>query len=258
MKSIRFAVVAMLIAVAVTGCKESNLDKTIISVTEVTESSISGSCAYTPSKKNDDGYMIFLCRTNELTDEMREALIEAYSMVQPLHKSQSFTFDSLASDRTYYIFAVTYNKTNGKVALGDIETLAQRTMASNDKRVTATKKKDKVVTLTMAIDDNGYSVDLCDLEGLTIPFSFNLHVDLKRPTVADSISGSNCYQNGKIVCDVDCSKVKQEGKSVTEQFYAYVPTDENKYKKYGVEVRITKNSNSVYYQDSMPRIPIYM
>ena len=257
MKSIRFAVAAMLIAVAVTGCKESNLDKTIISVTEVTESSISGSCAYTPSKKNDDGYMIFLCKTDELTNEIREEMIMAYNMFQPLHKSQSFTFDSLASDRTYYIFAVTYNKTNDEVALGDIETLAQRTMASNDKRVTATKK-DKEVTLTMAIDDNGYSVDLCDLEGLTIPFSFNLHVDLKRPTVADSISGTNCYLNGKIVCTVDCSKVKQAGKSVTEQFYAYVPTDENKYKKYGVEVRITKNSNSEYYQNSMPYIPIYM
>ena len=256
MKSIRFAVAAMLIAVAVTGCKESNLDKTIISVTEVTENSISGSCTYTPSKKNDDGYIIFLCWTNELTDEMREALIEAYSMVQPLHKSQSFTFDSLASDRTYYIVAATYNKTNGEVALGDIEILAQRTLASNDKTVTA-ELKGKEVTLTMVIDDNGYSVDLCDGDGLTIPLSYNLHIDLQRPTVVDSISGTNCYQYGKIVCTVDCSKVTKAGQSVTEQFYAYVPTDEYKYKEYKVEVRITKNSNSVYYQNSMPRIPIY-
>ena len=226
-------------------------------MTEVTENSISGSCVYTPSKKNDDGYMIFLCKTDELTDVIRENMIKAYNMFQPLHESQSFTFDSLASDRTYYIFAVTYNKTNGEVALGNIETLAQRTIASNDKRVT-TSMKDKEVTLTMAIDDNGYSVDLCDVEGKTIPFSFNLHVDLKRPTVVDSISGTNCYLNGKIVCTVDCSKVKEAGQYATEQFYAYAPTDENKYKKYGVEVRINKNSNCTYFQGGVPYIPIMM
>ncbi|MCQ2330314.1 MAG: hypothetical protein MJZ93_07160, partial [Paludibacteraceae bacterium] len=243
MKNIRSAVVAMLIAVAVTGCKESNLDKTIISVTEVTESSISGSCAYTPSKKNDDGYMIFLCKTDELTNEIREELIDAYSTYAygPLYESVQFTFDSLASDRTYYIVAVTYNKTNGEVALGDIETLAQRTMASNDNRVTTSVNGQKV-TLTMAIDDNGYTVDLNDVLGGN-KFSYKLHIILDEPTVVDSISGTNCYQDGKIVFTVDCDE--EQTTSVTEHFYAYAPTEnENEYKKYEAVVRLSKKTKN--------------
>ena len=247
MKNIRFAVLAMLVAVAMTGCKDSNIEKTILSVTEVTENSISGKCAYTPKRKNDNGYIIFLCRTDNLSDVMREAMVEAYSMYEPLHESQSFTFDSLAADRTYYIVAVTYSKEKGEVILGDIKTLAQRTMASNDDRVTYTVNP-KNITLTMTIDDNGYAVDLYDVIDDGGSFSHDLHVVLKEPTVVDTVEGTNCYNynDGKIVCTLNRNNSELKNGD-TIKSYAYVPTgNESEYKKYEVEstlIRKTKFTN---------------
>lgn len=242
MKNIRFAVLAMLVAVAMTGCKDSNIEKTILSVTEVTESSISGKCAYTPKRKNDNGYIIFLCRTDNLSDVMREAMVEAYSMYEPLHESQSFTFDSLAADRTYYIVAVTYSKEKGEVILGDIKTLAQCTMASNDDRVTC-KVTPKNITLTMTIDDNGYAVDLYDV--IEDPSPYDLHVVLNEPTVVDTVEGTNCYKDGKIVCTLDRNPELQRGNKIKS--YAYVSTgNESEYKKYEVEstlIQKTKFTN---------------
>lgn len=237
MKNIRFAVVAMLVAVALIGCKKSDLDKTILSITEVTETSISGKCVYTPEQENDGGYLIFLSKTNEVTDEMRNEMIKVYGMNQPHHENMSFTFDSLASDRTYYIMAVTFCNKGGKVAIDNIETLAQRTLASNGRieiePVTYTTEG-MVVTVTMErfVDAefgdifNDWHCDLC---------SMHIVCDFDREVT--SIDETNCYREQEgIVFSVDYGEMEQEsfeGKT----FYAFVPS-RNGYNKYQVDVNM--------------------
>ena len=251
MKNIRFAVLAMLVAVAMTGCKKSDIDKTILSITEVTETSISGKCVYTPEQENDGGYLIFLSRTEEVTDEMRNAMIEVYSTNQPHHENMSFTFDFLASDRTYYIMAVTFCNKEGKVAIDKFETLAQRTLASNDNRVTYEfndKKNVSIGEVTIALLDNSYTVNLYDLvnPAMKSPIGeqLNLKVEVNNMGVVDAIDEENQYKgNNQLVCtidfgsweDLDVEGVPCSGEAKT--LYGFVPTaGGNKYTKYKATV----------------------
>lgn len=240
MKNIRFAVVAMLVAVALIGCKKSDLDKTILSVSEVTENSISGACTYTPKQENDGGYLIFLSKTNEVTDEMRNAMTAVYGMNRPHHENMSFTFDSLASNRTYYIMAVTYCNKEGKVAIDNIETLAQRTLASNDYRVTYSTEG-MIVTVTMMFNHGDYQVCFNDVFDNS-HYKCDLMIDyINYPSeVVDSIDEPNCYQDGKIVFSVDFGEM--ENNSLEEKtFYAFVPSGrDNKYDKYEIFVNMFK------------------
>lgn len=235
MKSIRFAVVAMLVAVALIGCKKSDLGKTILSVSEVTENSISGACTYTPKQENDGGYLIFLSKTNEVTDEMRNEMIKVYGMNQPHHENMSFTFDSLASDRTYYIMAVTFCNKGGKVAIDNIETLAQRTLASNKidiESVTYTTEG-MVVTVTMMrfVDAefgdifNDWHCDLC-----------SMHIVCDFVGEVTSIDEANCYREQEgIVFSVDYGEMEKESFE-DKTFYAFVPSRNGYYDKYEVFV----------------------
>ena len=242
MKNIRFAVVAMLVAVALIGCEKSDLDQKILSVSEVTENSISGTCTYSPKQENDGGYLIFLSKTNEVTDEMRNEMIKVYGMNQPHHENMSFTFDFLTSDRTYYIMAVTYCNKEGKVAIDNIETLAQRTLASNlDCRVLSYTKEGTIVTVTISdinmriydcfdIFDDGKS---CDRYAMEIDYEGCIGSDV-------SIDEPNCYQDGKIVFSVDYGGMEINS-TENKTFYAFVPS-RNGYDKCKVNVTMHKSS----------------
>lgn len=242
MKSIRFAVVAMLVAVALIGCKKSDLNKTILSVSEVTENSISGACTYTPKQENDGGYLIFLSKTNEVTDEMRNAMIKVYGMNRPHHENMSFTFDSLASNRTYYIMAVTYCNKEGKVAIDNIETLAQRTLASNkiDIEPVTYTTEGMVVTVTMMRFCDAEFGDIfddwhCDLCSMHIVSDFVGEVT--------SIDETNCYREQEgIVFSVDYGEMEKNS-FAEKTFYAFVPSRNGYYDKYEVNVNMFRGSS---------------
>ena len=257
MKSLKITLLTMLVAVAMTGCKKSDIDKTILSITEVTETSISGKCVYTPEQENDGGYLIFLSRTEEVTDEMRNAMIEVYSTNQPHHENMSFTFDSLASDRTYYIMAVTFCNKEGKVAIDKFETLAQRTLASNDNRVTCEfndGNNTSICEVTIALLDSSYTVYLYDLVNPYMNYPNldrqNLKVEVNNMGVVDAIDEENQYKgNNQLVCTIDFGSwedlyvegVPCSGEAKT--LYGFVPTaGGNKYTKYKATVTGYKNA----------------
>ena len=152
MKKIFFAVMAFAVVVLTAGCnKNEDFLKASLSVEEVTEHSIKVRCTYVPQKKDDAGYLLLRSTTDQIDDEMRKELVELYPMVEPNHESGVFACDSLAADRLYYFWAVSYQRQkNGEVTIANIETLSQRTLASNDSRVNYTQN-DSNVTFTVLL-----------------------------------------------------------------------------------------------------------
>lgn len=238
---------ALALVVMMTACnndseQDNGSGKVVLSATSVTENSIVVSCNYKPGKtdKADDaddaGYLVFRSDTSLVTDEMRMAMAKAYETVGPCHKSESLVIDSLASNRTYYIMAVTYGKKDGKIVVDEVTTLRQRTMANNDDRVTCSVNGYDV-KLTIRLDDAGYTFN--EYEALNIAdYKHDLNVNLGKAQSVSASGEPNCHDGkGNMVCTVNCKRMVASKK---QNFFAYVP-DGDGYKKYEAMVTITKN-----------------
>lgn len=230
MKKILFAVMAIAVVVLTTGCnKNEDFLKASLSVEEVTEHSIKVRCTYVPQKKDDAGYLLLRTATDQVDDEMRKELIELYPMVEPNHESRLFLCDSLASDRMYYLMAVSYQRQkNGEVTIANIEILSQRTLADNDGEVSYKQEESGYCyTFTVQLGDEAFSKDLGYLYEIGSAQYF-VKVSLTPDTAlvtADQIGGNQYYnENGTMVCSADVTE--------SSTFVAYKPVSDGMYRKY--------------------------
>lgn len=222
---------AIAVVVLTTGCnKNDDFLKASLSVEEVTEHSIKVRCAYVPAKHDDAGYILLRTTTDQIDDEMRKELIELYPMVEPNHESRFFLCDSLASDRMYYLWAVSYKKLkNGEVTIANIEILSQRTLADNDGEVSYKQEGDPYsYTFTVQLGDEAFSKDLGYLYETKLT-QFFVKVSLTPDTAlvtADQIGENDYYnnENGTMVCSADVRK--------SSTFVAYKPVSDGMYRKY--------------------------
>ena len=216
MKKIIFALVA-LAAVVMTGCKkEENFKQCSLSVTEVNEHSITVRCEYVPSKK-DAGYQVFLAYTDELTDEMREAMVKFYREEGACRASQSFTFDDLASNKKYCFLAVTFEEKDGNVSLRLVESIKQPTLASNDSRVTYDNSPENGINFYVLTASENYYVEMFDIDRPGSSYNYSAEVAFEVNEEIDDeyeidnfgalFSGENCYKDGKMVCPFDFDEI---------------------------------------------------
>ena len=242
MKKIFFAVMAFAVVVLTTGCnKDEDFMKASLSVEEVTEHSIKVRCAYVPQKKDDAGYLLLRSTTDQIDDEMRKELIELYPVVNLNHESGAFACDSLAADRLYYFWAVSYKKQkNGEVTIANIEILSQRTLADNDGEVSYKQEgSSSYYTFTVQLGDEAFSKDLDYLYEIGSAQYF-VKVSLTPDTalVAANQIGVNQYynkENGTMVCRADVRK--------SSTFVAYKPVSDGMYRKYTFEVISERTKN---------------
>ncbi len=240
MKKILFAVMAFAVVVLTTGCnKNEDFLKASLSVEEVTEHSIKVRCAYVPQKKGDAGYLLLRTATDQVDDEMRKELIEFYPVVNINHESKLFQCDSLASDRLYYLMAVSYQRQkNGEVTIANIEILSQRTLADNDGEVSCKQEKSGFFyTFTVRLGDEAFSEDL----GYLYEFGttqFFVKVSLTPDTAlvtADQIGVNQYYnkKNGTMVCSAN---VMESSTFVAYKPVSDKPVSDGMYRKYTFEV----------------------
>ena len=231
MKKIFFAVMAFAVVVLTAGCnKNEDFLKASLSVEEVTEHSIKVRCTYVPQKKDDVGYLLLRSTTDQIDDEMRKELIELYPVVNLNHESRFFLCDSLASNRLYYLMAVSYQRQkNGEVTIANIEILSQRTLADNDGEVSYKQEEsDSCYTFTVQLSDEAFSKNLGYLYENNAAQYF-VKVSLAPDTAlvtADQIINNEYYnkENGTMVCSADVTK--------SSTFVAYKPVSDGMYRKY--------------------------
>lgn len=192
--------VAAVVLLLVTSCKKENFESCSLSITEVTEHRIAGQCIYTPND-NENGYMLFLTFTDNLTDKMRNQMLESYHEKGAIGKSVSFACDSLVTGETYYVMAVAISEKNGKAAISSVTSLKQATLANNDSRVTITNKSMAGVTFNVKVAEQGYSVSRIkvDIDGV-YSYNYSASVDFAVLSDSDETKGNNCYSNGNLVC----------------------------------------------------------
>ena len=240
MKKIFFAVMAFAVVVLTAGCnKDEDFMKASLSVEEVTEHCIRARCAYVPQKKDDVGYIVLRATTNQIDDEVRKALVDAYPEVKLNHESKVFLCDSLAADHLYYFCAVSYKRLkNGEVTIAHIETLGQRTLASNDGQYSYSLKG-SYLTFTIPLYNIGFIEHLGylyedDSYQYDVSISFARDVAL---TAADEI-GENYYNDENLVCTMD---IAISNSTNTFTYYAYkLETDSGMYRGYKLEVRVSR------------------
>lgn len=247
---------AFAVVVLTTGCnKDEDFMKASLSVEEVTEHSIRMRCAYVPAKHDDAGYILLRTTTDQIDDEVRQALIDVYSEIVPYHDSGVFLCDSLAADRLFYFWAVSYKKQkNGEVTIANIETLGQRTLASNDNRYSYTSSGSEVA-FSIPLGDDGF-----DNIGLGYLYEIGLlkyHVSIALTpdtalTAASEIGENDYYNNndGNLECTVDVA-ISDDKKTFT--YYAYKPVSDGMYRKYKFDVTVERKLKRLY-GNAMPRL----
>ena len=241
MKKIFFAVMAFAVVVLTAGCnKNEDFMKASLSVEEVTEHSIKVRCTYVPQKKDDVGYLLLRSTTDQIDDEMRKELIELYPVVNLNHESRFFLCDSLASNRLYYLMAVSYQRQkNGEVTIANIEILSQRTLADNDGEVSCKQEGDPYsYTFTVQLGDEAFSENLGYLYEDNAAQYF-VKVSLTPDTALvtpDQIVDNQYYnENGTMVCSADVRK--------SSTFVAYKPVSDGMYRKYTFMVTSERKMN---------------
>ena len=245
MKKILFAVMAFAVVALTAGCnKDEDFMKASLSVEEVTEHCIRARCAYVPQKKDDAGYIVLRATTNQIDDEVRKALVDAYPEVKPNHESKVFLCDSLAADRLYYFWAVSYKRLkNGEVTIAHIETLGQRTLASNASQYSYTLN-DSNLTFIIPLYNIGIIEDLGYLYE-TDDYLYNVSIDFARDralTAADKIGENNYYIDGNLVCTMN---IAISNTLNTFSYYAYMPEpDSDMYRGYKLVVKVSRVGNS--------------
>lgn len=158
-------------------------------------------------------------------------------MVNINHESRLFLCDSLASDRMYYLMAVSYQRQkNGEVTIANIEILSQRTLADNDGEVSYRQENDFFYTFTVQLGDEAFSKDL----GYLYEFGttqFFVKVSLTPDTAlvtADQIGDNRYYNNrGTMVCSAN---VMESSTFVAYKPVSGKPLSDGIYRKYTFEV----------------------
>ena len=250
MKKIFFAMMVFSVVVLTAGCnKNEDFMKASLSVEEVTEHCIRVRCAYAPQKKDDAGYIVLRTTTDQIDDEVRKALVDAYPEVKPNHESKVFLCDSLAADSLYYFWAVSYQRQkNGEVTIANIETLGQRTLASNASQYSYSLKGSNL-TFTIPLYNIGFIEHLGylyedDSYQYDVSISFTRDVAL---TAADEI-GENYYIDENLVCMMDIA-ISESTNTFT--YYAYKPeTGSDMYRGYHLDVIV---SRTVYSSGVFPQ-----
>ena len=233
---------ALFVAAVMTSCdKKENFDCCTLSVTDVTEHTISGRCEYAPTKA-DKGYMLFLAYTDQLDDSARMAMVDAYKEYGAIKESKSFRCEDLISNTKYYIIAVTFSEKDGKVEVASVKSLAQATLADNDSRVTMSYVSGTSAIFNVAVADSSYTVDSFlvyedDSQKNFAKVSFSV-----SDTAAATIEGVNRYDgNGKMVCGVSYSGVTKAGTNC--EYYGYkLNADSTTYTKYKAEITAYKET----------------
>lgn len=234
MKKTIFAIVALIIAFAFTSCKEeSNLKPCTLSVTSVSEHTISGKCVYAPSKENK-GYNLFIAFTENLSDNQLAKMIETYKECGALVENASFEFNKLASNQKYYILAVTYTERNGEIMINTIETLQQATQASNDDRITVetSDAEGGSAVLSVLTKEENYNDE--------IDFKYNDNVYMAKVKFIildkeEDVASQGYYQEGKMVCPFPLAEITPEIPFINS-FLGY---DEESGNKYRVEIEVS-------------------
>lgn len=242
MKKKLFAFMALVIAIAMTSCDNNGKFKQCtLSVTEVTEHSIDGRCEYISRSKND-GYKIFLSYTDQISDMMRQLMIESCHESDVYHESVSFAFEELTSNQKYYVLAVTYQEKNGKVSISSVESLPQATMVSNSENVSVVSASNTGATLTVKVTDNNYDEGFFDLGVTDNEYKYSASVKFERLGKTTFAGADNCYTNGNLLCIAPL-----EGNKTVSTFYGYKP-DEEGFQQCEATVTIKKESiNSTLY-----------
>ena len=244
MKKSIFAVMALFVAAVMTSCdKKDYFDCCTLSVTEVTEHTISGRCEYAPTKA-DKGYMLFLAYTDQLDDSARMAMVDAYKEYGAIKESKSFKCEDLISNTKYYIIAVTFSEKNGKVEVASVKSLAQATLADNDNRVTVSNAALMSATFNVAVADSSYTVGKFlvyenDVAKISAKVDFSV-----SNTAAAGIEDDNCYKSDldKMVCKFVYGNASENG--TTKQYYGYkMNADSTTYTKYKSEITVYKELN---------------
>lgn len=223
MKKGLFALMALVIAIAMTSCDNNEKFKQCtLSVTDVTEHSIDGRCEYISLSKND-GYKLFLSYTDQISDMMRQLMIESCHESDVYHESVSFAFEELTSNQKYYVLAVTYQEKDGKVSIISVESLPQATMVSNSENVSVVSATKTGATLTVRAADENYEEGFFDLGVTDNEYYYSASVKFERLGNVTSAGTDDCYTNGNLLCIAPLESNKNETVST---FYGYKPTDE--------------------------------
>ena len=227
MKRIAFVIAAVVLLIATSCTKEESFESCMLSVTEVTEHRISGHCAYTPND-NESGYAMFITYTDQLTDEMRDQMLDVYHTEGTINESSPFAFDDLASGETYYIMAISFREKGGDASIINVKSLKQATLINNDSRVSVNNITTSGATFNVQVAENNYDVEKFKVDIPDGNFKYSAIVSFYVLTDSDESSGDNCYSDGKLVCPISLSEMGG-GISVSKDFYGTDP-DGKKYK----------------------------
>lgn len=234
MKKTIFAIAALVIAFAFTSCeKEGKFKPCTLSVTSVSEHTISGKCVYAPAKENK-GYNLFIAFTENLSDNQLAKMIEVYRESGALNENATFEFNKLASNQKYYILAVTYTERDGEIMINTIETLQQATQASNDDRITVeTTEGEETAIFNVLVKEEDYNGDA--------DFKFNDNVyqaNVKFIVLgkeAEDVDVPGSYQEGKMVCPVSLAEITPDEPLKVSFLGGDEETDNN----YRVEIEVS-------------------
>lgn len=231
MKKMIFALVALVFAVVFTSCdKNDDFKVCTISVTNVSEHVIGGKCIYAPSEKLL-GYNMFLAYTNNVTEDMREIMLNAYEEMGAQTENTSFLYDKLSSNQKYYLLAVTYKQDGEKAAIHSIEFVQQATMANNASNVTVENATDKDAEFFVSVSNKEYEEE--EFSVYTDADNKNIYSATVKFTVMDPEEiieeGANCLDGKAMHCKFAWNDITVDG-SKSATFYGMTDDKSGKYK----------------------------
>lgn len=227
-----FALVALVFAVVFTSCEKNDDFKVCtISVTNVSEHVIGGKCVYAPSEKLL-GYNMFLAYTNNVTEQMREIMINAYEEKGAQTDNTSFLYDKLSSNQKYYLLAVTYKQDGEKVGIHSIEFVQQATMANNASNVTIGNASDKDAEFFVTVLDESYNEEefpvYKDADDKNF-YSATVEFIVMNPEEVIDETETNCFDGKALHCKYAWNDISvNDSKSAT--FYGMTDDKSGKYK----------------------------